>query len=308
MDPLAHIFFSCALSRAEFLPGSRDAMAIVIISSVAPDVDVLYRAKGIVNYFIHHREFSHSFLGMFALSLPLLALGKIFTPELGYFQLYCLVWMGIISHSLLDFLTVYGVPFLNPFRKNFYNLGLVFIIDPWLYLIFLPAVFEKVISVNKPFSARLSLCLFLFYLIFLSVMKMVARINGKSYLFKQIDGTPDFEIYLSPYFSKPFLWLLLLKKDDVIYRMRFSIISGASPFCVFKSDDWEQISEGVEGSELLRAMKNFSDFIYLKLEPGVRGLRIFAYDLRFSQYNLGFRAEIEADSEGKVITERFSYY
>ncbi|MEM6266997.1 MAG: metal-dependent hydrolase, partial [Pseudomonadota bacterium] len=54
--------------------------------------------------------------------------------------LYLLGLIGAISHSLMDWLNVYGVRFLYPFDKGWYYGDTLFIIDVWLWALLILSV------------------------------------------------------------------------------------------------------------------------------------------------------------------------
>jgi len=308
MDPVCHILFSTALARSEIIPASREAQVIIILAGLVPDLDLIFRARGLPQYFIHHRRESHSLLGILGLSLPLSALAKFLAPGLSYPQLYSCVWLGLLGHIFLDFLTVYGVPLIFPLRKKFYNFGILFIIDPWLDLFLLPSVLEKIIPAPRPGPARISLLIAFAYLALLAILKLSAQARGKKIISEKFPGLDRAQVYTSPFLALPFSWLILLKNHHTIHRMRFSLLFGPGPIAVFNSGISDRQKGWTQKSSLLKAMINFSDFLHWQVSEQNPCPKILAWDLRFSQYNLGFRAEAEFQPEGNPVSEKFSYY
>ncbi len=308
MDPVTHVLFSCALARAELIPGSREAQAIMIVAALAPDLDHLFRLRGLNQYFIHHRRETHSLLGLLVLSLPLVLLGRLFSPELSYPRIYLFVVMGLFSHFFLDFLSVPGLPFWFPGKKRFYNFGILFFLDPWPDLLLLPAIFEKIIPLARPQPARIALSAVLAYLVFLALLKMAARVKGRKSFSEILPQAGTARIFVSPFLAFPFTWLLLMKHGHTVYRMRYSFLSGPGPVSLFKSDTSSRLGEAVEKSPLIRALANFSDFIFWRALENESGYRVLVHDLRFSQFTPGFRAEAEFSPEGNLVSERFRYF
>lgn len=97
------------------------AAICLILGSLIPDLD---HPKSIVgkyffpiNIFIKHRSgFTHSLLGAFSLSLPMLYFGK---------EYYYLTVLGCLFHLLGDTLTPLGVRWLFPIIKKRYSLKLI---------------------------------------------------------------------------------------------------------------------------------------------------------------------------------------
>lgn len=308
MEPITHILFSSALSHAELIPESQNAQIVMVLAGLSPDWDLVFRFKGLPSYFIHHRRESHSFLGLLLLSLPLTALAKFLTPALNLGELYACIWLGMFGHIFLDFLTIYGVPFFFPLQKRFNNFGILFILDPWFALLLLPAVFEKIIPLTPPLPARVSLLLASGYLIFLVLMKILVRRRGKKFFSEKTRDLSQAQLYVSPFFATPFSWLLVLKNQNQIYRMRYSLLFGPGPISSFSGEMQEQLHKLIFKSPLLKALINFSEFIGWQISNHTEGTEVQAWDLRFSQYNLGFRAEVKFNPSGELVSEDFSYY
>lgn len=308
MDPLTHILFSSALSRAEIIPHTREAQFIIVLAGVAPDIDMLYRFKSLAKYFIHHRKESHSLPGLFILSLPLLLIGKFFLHGLNFSQLYAGVWLGLLSHIFLDFLTVYGVPFFFPFRQKFFNFGILFFLDPWLDILLLPAILDRFIQLPPAFPARISLFAVCIYLLFLSVMKILALTRGRKFFLEKSPETAQSHLYASPFPLNPFNWLLLRKSQNKIYRMRLSLIFGPGPISIFVSVPAEKLSPFLEKSPLFKALYGFSEFLFFKLSEQDSGTKISGWDLRMSNYGLAFHARAKFNQNAELVSEKFRYY
>ena len=150
------------------------ATATLTLAAEAPDLDVISRFWGGGFSLNHHRGFTHSFLGV-----PLLAVVVVgfmyliwrargrktrdpnLPPRWGVLLGYaCLAG---VSHILLDFTNSYGVRPFWPFSERWYSWDIVFILEPALYLILVPAlVAPALVSRHKPvprgaLAARLAL-------------------------------------------------------------------------------------------------------------------------------------------------------
>ncbi|MCU1299708.1 MAG: Membrane-bound metal-dependent hydrolase, partial [Acidobacteriaceae bacterium] len=62
------------MSRAGLNRKTGLATATLTLAAEAPDLDVLGRIKGPVFAFAHHRGFTHSFLGLFLMSVIVIGL------------------------------------------------------------------------------------------------------------------------------------------------------------------------------------------------------------------------------------------
>lgn len=144
MENLTHSLVGLAAAKAGLERLSPGATALCIVAANAPDADVVTTIWGRWFYLHHHRGITHSIVGVIALALalPLLFYGveKLFALIRGKpsrFRLRGLLIASLLAmatHPVLDWTNNYGVrPFL-PWSGQWYYGDLVFIVDPWLWL------------------------------------------------------------------------------------------------------------------------------------------------------------------------------
>lgn len=112
------------LSLSSFLsPSSLGEVALLygctVVGSLLPDIDhpnskinKYNPFASLIGRFIKHRTLTHSLLWIVIVSLVGLALKFNTWAILG-------LNIGILSHLILDMMTISGVPLLYPYRKNF---------------------------------------------------------------------------------------------------------------------------------------------------------------------------------------------
>ncbi len=133
MDSLSQIALGAAVSVAVFRhkqPVWQSAVLGAVVGTL-PDLDVLISHGDPVSNMTYHRTESHALFYLTLIS-PLLAwlwlkiCGK---PTLFKTSLLA-VWLVLITHPLLDMLTIYGTQLGLPFTDYPFGSGSVFIIDP----------------------------------------------------------------------------------------------------------------------------------------------------------------------------------
>ncbi|HYO90863.1 MAG TPA: metal-dependent hydrolase, partial [Pyrinomonadaceae bacterium] len=145
MDNLTHSLVGLAAAKAGLERLSPGATAVCVLAANAPDTDILALLGGRWFHLQHHRGITHSIVGVLALAL-LLAL-------LFYFGDWLIArWRGrerrvrfkglllasvllSLSHPLLDWTNNYGVRPLLPWSGRWFYGDLVFIVDPWIWLV-----------------------------------------------------------------------------------------------------------------------------------------------------------------------------
>ncbi len=146
MDNLTHTLLGAALARTRLQRLSPYATVALIVGANLPDLDAIVRLwAGREGYLVHHRGFSHSLLGV-GLQALLIAgalrwLGRRRERRTGehpgsWTGALALGAVALFSHPALDLLNTYGLRPWLPFDGRWIYGDAVFIVDPWLWLLF----------------------------------------------------------------------------------------------------------------------------------------------------------------------------
>lgn len=146
MENLAHTLFGLALAKAGLERATPLAATALVVSSNLPDIDVITGAGGTISYLNHHRGFTHSFVGLallsLALTLFLVWLDRRFRLRRDPFRrplrplmIFAVSYLGGLGHILMDFTNNYGVRPLIPFSDRWFYGDIIFVVDPWIWLI-----------------------------------------------------------------------------------------------------------------------------------------------------------------------------
>ena len=140
MDSITQFALGAAIGEAAL--GRRAGVRAPLIGGIVaslPDLDVLYPFAGDVASFTWHRGVTHSLL-LLALVAPIIAWGLLHTrlvtrgsPQ----RWWLLVFLALLTHPLLDALTIYGTQLWWPVAAPPVMWSTLFIIDP---LVTLPLV------------------------------------------------------------------------------------------------------------------------------------------------------------------------
>jgi inner membrane protein len=145
MDNLTHSLVGLAAAKAGLERLSPMATTVCVLAANAPDLDILAVFGGKWFYLHNHRGITHSIVGTLALALLIPALfyagGLILArvrkrpPSVKFRGLLIASLILSVSHPLMDWTNNYGVRPLLPWSRQWFYGDLVFIIDPWLWLI-----------------------------------------------------------------------------------------------------------------------------------------------------------------------------
>ena len=151
MDNLTHSFIGLAASKAGLERLSPGTTTLCLLAANAPDLDILTLIFGRWVYLQNHRGITHSIVGTLALALALplvfylidllLARARNIAPRVSLRGLLLASTIVSATHPLMDWTNNYGVRFLLPWNPRWFYGDLVFIIDPFLWIILGGAAF-----------------------------------------------------------------------------------------------------------------------------------------------------------------------
>jgi inner membrane protein len=152
MDNLTHSLVGLAAAKAGLEKLSPGATVLSVLAANAPDADIIVLLFGDRWTFLqHHRGITHAIVGTVVLSflLPLLFylgdwIRTFLTGGRRIVSLKGLIIASLIvsaTHPLLDWTNNYGIRFFLPWNSSWSYGDLVFIVDPYIWLVFGSAVF-----------------------------------------------------------------------------------------------------------------------------------------------------------------------
>ena len=145
MDPIAHTLVGASLAETPLKRLSTLATPTLILAANAPDIDAvtLLLSRDVSLGF--RRGWTHGILAMVILPLLLAGLMLLFDRLLGRYRqhqpraragpLIALSYIGVLTHTPLDWLNTYGIRFLMPFDGRWFYGDALFIVDPWIWLL-----------------------------------------------------------------------------------------------------------------------------------------------------------------------------
>jgi inner membrane protein len=147
MENLAHTLLGLSIAKAGLERATPLATTTLVISSNLPDIDVFSRVEdGTLGYLEYHRGFTHGILGLALLAAALTVIlmfmdrrfrlrNDPFRRPLRPFRIFFIAYLGGLGHTFMDFTNNYGVRPLEPISNRWMYGDLVFVVDPWIWLI-----------------------------------------------------------------------------------------------------------------------------------------------------------------------------
>jgi inner membrane protein len=290
MDNLCHTLVGAALGEAGLKRRTRFGNATLMIASNLPDIDVLVFATGTPSV-AFRRGWTHGILAD-ALLPPLLTGVMLFVasrrpatsrePSIRPLQLLLLSYIGVILHVSMDLLNTYGVRLLMPFSQRWFYGDVLFIIDPWLWLV-LGAGVGLSIRRRAPNWSRTSLAVAAVYVLAMLAAARSARAEMID-RWQQVEGRPPRALMVGPVPVTPFQRQLIIDADDRYETGMFTwrprnirFDTGDVP----KNDSDPQVALARKAPNI-RAFLIWSRFPFWTLEPVEGGTRVTVGDMRFN--------------------------
>jgi inner membrane protein len=152
LDNLTHSLVGLTAAKAGLERLSPGATILCVLAANAPDADIVVLAFGDRWDFLqHHRGITHAIIGtaFLALLLPLIFAGvdrlwarlRHQSPKTKFRGLLIASVIASATHPFLDWTNNYGIRFLLPWNPRWFYGDLVFIVDPFIWVVLGGAAF-----------------------------------------------------------------------------------------------------------------------------------------------------------------------
>jgi inner membrane protein len=285
VDNLCHTLVGAALGEAGLGRRTGFGTGALMIASNLPDMDVLVFASGTPSV-AFRRGWTHGVLA--DVLLPLLFTGVVVLiarwrgrDDIRPGQMLLLAYVGVILHVLMDLLNNYGVRLLMPFSGHWFYGDVLFIIDPWLWIILGAGIWlaRRWRSV-KP--VRGSLLLAAAYVLAMIVSARLARAEIID-RWQQVEGQPPHALMVGPVPLTPLRRQVIIDAGDRYETGTFTWQPRNVRFdrgAVLKNDSDPRVAIA-RSAPNIRAFLVWSRFPFWTLEPADRGTRVTVGDMRF---------------------------
>ena len=251
------------------------------IAGTLPDLDVLIDHGDALRNMVMHRGASHSLFWLTLASPVLAALPAALHRERMQFARWWLaMWLALVTHPLLDAMTVYGTRLLLPFSDHPFAMGSVFIIDP-LYT--LPLLVGVVLALRRGDAVglrwnRVGLALSTAYLAW--GVGAQAYVRGVAQEALRAQGAPPDALLVTPSPFNTVLWRVVALRPDGSYLEGFHSLLDAHPLRLRQFSGTPALQDALGALDGVRRLAHFSQGFY-KLHE--RDGHAWITDLRMGQ-------------------------
>ena len=298
MDNVCHTLVGAACARAGLTRPTRLAAATSMIAANLPDLDVLVFATDVPSV-AFRRGWTHGILAQAA--LPALLAATMFaisrryskppsgstaaTPTPGPYLV--LSYVGVLSHVFLDYLNNYGVRLLMPFSGRWFYGDTLFIVDPWLWIMFAAAT-ALGLGGRRIVWTRIGLAVACLYIVTMIGSARAARTIVLE-TWQRAHGTPPRALMVGPVPINPFRKAIIVDAGDHYRRGEFAwfpastVLADAS----VRKNDEHPAALAARRDPRVAGILVWARFPFWELTPEPGGTRATVRDMRFAAFGRG---------------------
>ena len=249
------------------------------VAGTLPDLDVLIDQGDAIANMVLHRAESHSPFWLTLVSLPLAAGVARLHGQLALWRRWWLaVWLALVTHPLLDAMTVYGTQLGLPFTNHPYSVGSVFIVDPLYTLPLLVGAGWALAGRGSSRGLRangVGLVLSCAYLAWGVLAQAQATRVAEQAL--AVRGIPAQQLLVTPTPFNTLLWRVVAVDGDHFYEGFYSLLDAVSDVDLDRFPRGVALAGELAGNPQVQRLRAFTKGFYKLRE--VAG-RVFITDLR----------------------------
>jgi inner membrane protein len=284
MDSLSQIALGAAVGVATM--GRRTALwksaLWGAVAGTLPDLDVLVDHGDPIRNMVLHRAESHALFWLTLFSLPLAAaIARLHGEWPGWRRWWLAIWLVLVTHPLLDAMTVYGTQLALPFSNHPFAVGSVFIIDPLYTLPLLLGVGWALATRGKGRGLAVNaagLVLSTAYLAWGVAAQQQADRVARASLAAQ--GIAAERVLVTPTAFNSLLWRVVAVAGDGYYEGFYSLLDAEPRIAFDRFDRGTALAAELQGVDGVQRIAAFSKGFY-KLHQ--HGARVLVTDLRMGQ-------------------------
>ncbi len=249
MEPVTHFLTGACLGRSGFNRTTAYATLTMVLAAEAPDIDLLWKLRGPVAEFQHHRGITHTFLG--APFMALLITGAVWlwhrwrmrdaarhaddiagsqsnlrshAPSVRWGWIWLLALIADLSHLLLDWTNNYGLRPFFPFNPHWYAGSIFFIFEPVFFAglvlaLLIPAILglvDREIGIRRTMFRGRGWAIFALLVgVILGCWRWAEHDRALEILAKQnFQNEPVLKMTVNPYPGDVFQWFGVVETKD----------------------------------------------------------------------------------------------
>ena len=252
------------------------------VAGTLPDLDVFIDHGDPIRNMVLHRAETHAPFWLTLFSLPFAAAIARLHGEWAHWRRWWLaIWLALVTHPLLDAMTVYGTQLGLPFTDHPYGVGSVFIIDPLYTMPLLVGAGWALATRGGGLGLRanaIGLLLSSAYLVWgFGAQQQVSRVASASLA---AQGIVAERVLVTPAPFNSLLWRVVAVAGDGYHEGYYSLLDQARRMSFDRFERGNALAAELQRDEGVQRIRAFSKGFYaLRLD----GARVLISDLRMGQ-------------------------
>lgn len=252
------------------------------VAGTLPDLDVLIDHGNPIHNMVLHRAETHAPFWLTLFSLPLAAgIARLHGEWARWRRWWLAIWLVLVTHPLLDAMTIYGTQLALPFSNHPFGVGSIFIIDPLYTVPLLVGVVWALVTrgLGRGLAANLAgLLLSTAYLGWgVVAQQQVDRIARASLAAQGIRAE---RVLVSPTAFNSLLWRVVAMAGDHYHEGFYSLLDAEPRLEFHRFERGNALRPAVQGIDGVQRIAAFSKGFY-KLQQD--GAQLLVTDLRMGQ-------------------------
>jgi inner membrane protein len=284
MDSVTQVLLGASISVA--VMGRRTALWKSAVwggvAGLLPDLDVLLDHGDPILNMIRHRAETHALLLLTLLAFPLAwVVSRVHRQPQRYGRWWWALMLALVTHPLLDLMTVYGTQVFQPFTDEAYGLGSMFIVDPAYSLPLLVGVVAafRVQTVGRALRINgWALALSTVYLAWSALGQALVTQHARQSL--QAQGLPSQTLLVTPAPLSTLIWRVVAVDGDRFHEGFYALMDGGRPMRFVAHDRGAALAAQNANHPQLQRLARFTDGFYKVAD--VNG-QLVVTDLRMGQ-------------------------
>jgi inner membrane protein len=252
------------------------------VAGTLPDLDVLIDHGDPIRNMVLHRAETHAPFWLTLASLPLGALAARLAGEWSQWRRWWLAtWLVLVTHPLLDAMTVYGTQLALPFSDHPFGVGSIFIIDPLYTLPLLAGAGWALAARGGPRGQRANLAGLALSTAYLGWSVLAQQhVEGVARASLAAQGIAAERVLVTPAPFNTLLWRVVAVDGEHYHEGFRSLLDDTQGIDFDRFDRGRALERDVAGIDGVQRIAAFSKGFYKVWQDGPR---VLITDLRMGQ-------------------------
>jgi inner membrane protein len=231
------------------------------VAGLLPDLDVLLDHGDPILNMIRHRAESHALLLLTLFAFPMAwAVSRLHRQPQLYGRWWWALMLALVTHPLLDLMTIYGTQVFQPFSDEAYGLGSMFIVDPLYSLPLLAGVVAalRVKTVGRALAINgWALAFSTAYLVWSALAQWGVTQHARQSL--QAQGLPSQQILVTPAPLSTVVWRVVALDGERFHEGFYALMDGGRTIRFVAHERGESLATQNAEHPQLQRLARFTD-------------------------------------------------